>query len=202
MCSRAGVYYQAEDSQMHIWEAYSLQILCSDQIDRMAMVLHHRYTRTGTMEENWKNCGYFNRISSRSAADFYPAILRAASTTPEDAKAHWAPQGQLLENLAKMEHLRWNAFHYSMGFQPMPEKVYLSRVEHFRKAREEDPNTSYRIARDMDLRLHACMIPWEELNNYSRKEKAITGKERDYCNNDRENIRAIREVLLAMDEPR
>ena len=166
------------------------------------MVLHHHYMGCGNMQQNWKDCDYFSRMSSRSAADFWYTILRAAGTTQEAAKESWAPRGQLLENLSKMEHLRWNAFHFTMGFHPMPEDVYESRVDAFRKAQEEDPHTTYRIARDMEHRFHACLIPWEELDTYSQKENAVTGHNRDYRENDRDNIRMIQKVLHEMDVSR
>ena len=60
--------------------------------------------------------------------------------------------------------------------------------------------SAYRIARDMEKRIHACMIPWEELDDFSCRENAITGGERDYRENYRENIRALKDVLLKMDE--
>lgn len=200
MCSNSGIFYQDADNRLHEHKLYTVENLCTDRIDRMAMVLHHHYTGTGFMRQNWRNCDYFNRMSSRSAADFWYTILRAAGTNMADAKEHWAPEGRLLENLAKMEHLRWNAFHFTMGFHPMPEQVYQERVAEFRKEREADSNTGYRIARDMDRRFHACLIPWEDLEDYTRKENAVTGQNRNYCENDRENIRAIGEVLRKMDE--
>ena len=199
MCSSHGVFYQDADNRLHAQKIYSPQILCSDQIDRMAMVLHHHYMGAGDMRHNWKNCSYFDRMSSRSAADFWYTILRAAGTTAEDAKENWVPRGDLLENLAKMEHLRWNAFHYAMGFRPMTEEEFRARAAQYQKEREKNPDTSYRIARDPVQRIHACMIPWEELDDYSRKENAITGQHKNYCENDRENIRAMRDVLLKMD---
>lgn len=200
LCSKSGVFHQIAEDQLESHKIYDPKILCTDRIDRMAMVLHHHYIGTGDMRQNWKECGYFNRMSSRSAADFWYTILRAAGTTLEDAKENWAPRGELLENLAKMEHLRWIAFHYAMGFRPMTEAEYQHRVKQYQKARKKDPHTSYRITRDMDQRIHACMIPWEALDDYSRRENAVTGGDKNYGENDRENIRAIRDVLQKMDQ--
>ena len=199
MCSNNGIFYQNADGQLEPKEIYDPKILCSDQIDRMAMVLHHHYIGVGDMRENWKNCNYFDRMSSRSAADFLHTILRAAGTTEASARGNWAPRGELLENLAKMEHLRWNAFHYAMGFRPMTEEEYEARVAEFLRKRSADPNTTYRIARDMERRIHACMIPWESLDRYSDKENAVTGQNRDYAENDRQNICAMKDVLQKMD---
>ena len=43
----------------------------------------------------------------------------------------------------------------------------------------------------MEQRTHACLIPWTALDNYSRKENAITGADRDYRYEDIKNILAI-----------
>lgn len=200
MCSHWGICQQVSSDQLVAHKTYTPEVLCTDQIDRMAMVLNHSYTGSGDMRQNWRECGYFNRMSSRAAADFYYALLRAAGVTAEEAIKHWQPEGELLENLSITEHLRWNAFHYCMGFRPMTEQEFAYRVREYKKEKEKDPNTRYRITRDMDRRIHACLISWEELNAYSAKENAITGGCRDYQENDRINIRAVADVLRAMEE--
>ena len=200
LCSRLGVYHREGEDQIVTHSVYTEDVLCSGKMDARAMVLNQYYAGSGNMRENWNRCGYFNRMSSRAAADFHRAILRAAGVTEEAAKKHWAPEGELLENLAETEHLRWNAFHYCMGFRPMTEKEFSARAEIYRAEKARNPQTGYRITRDMDLRTHACLIPWEELDAFSAKENAITGGNRDYKENDRINIRALADVLRAMED--
>ena len=84
-----------------------------------------------------------------------------------------------MENLAASEHLRWNAFHYSMGFRPMKEEEFRERAEQYKAAGKLDP--TYRITKDVNIRIHACMIPWDELDSYSAKENAVTGQTADYA---------------------
>ena len=198
MCSGKGIYHHTMDDHITYHGVFTPEILCSDQIDRMAIVLNQSYAQSGNMLENWKKCGYFDRMSSRMAADFYNALLHCAGVTAEEAVEHWEPCGQLLENLAATEHLRWIAFHYCMGFRPMTEDEYQERVATFLKEKAKDPETKYRISKDMEKRLHACMIPWEELDAYSARENAITAENRDYAENDRNIVRSLTKVLRAM----
>lgn len=199
LCGTRGVTYLPGGDKPETFEIYTPEILCTDRMDRMAMVMNQAYSGGGDMRQNWRGCGYFNRMSSRSAADFYPAFLRAAGTTAEQAKQSWDPQGELLENLAKTEHLRWNAFHYAMGFRPMTEEELTARIGQYQAEKRRDPQTKFRITRDMDRRCHACIIPWEELDDYSARENAITGGSRDYKENDRVNVRSVANILRAMD---
>lgn len=198
LCSYRGVSHLSDDDHIASQKIYTPEILCSDQIDRMAMVLNQSYHGKGGMRENWKACSYFDRMSSRAAADFYDALLHCAGKTQTEALRSWAPQGALLENLAATEHLRWTAFHYCMGFRPMTEQEFQARAAEYLREREKNPNTNYRISKDMKKRTHACMIPWEELDAFSRKENEITQKDRDYAENDRINVRNLAKVLRAM----
>ena len=193
MCSNRGVSHLAVGEHIISYPIYIPELLCSEQIDRMAMVLNQSYQRKGNMAENWKKCNYFDRMSSRAAADFYDALLYCAGTTREEAVKCWAPQGELLENLSATEHLRWNAFHYCMGFRPMTEQEFQERAERYAVEIEKDAN--YRINKDVNQRIHACIIPWEELDAYSAKENAVTNKKADYAENDRNNVRALGKIL-------
>lgn len=198
MCTGRGVSHLSAGEHIVSHKVYVPEILCSDRIDRMAMVLNQSYQKTGDMRKNWKRCNYFDRMSSRAAADFYDALLYSAGVTREEAENHWNPQGDLLENLAASEHLRWNAFHYCMGFRPMTEEEFRERSAAFEAATEKDPNTKYRVTKDVEKRIHACMIPWEELDAYSAKENAVTKQRADYAENDRNNVRDLTKVLRAM----
>lgn len=196
MCSWKGVSCSAGKDQIISHRIYVPEILCSDRIDRMAMVLNQSYQQSGDMIENWKKCDYFERMSSRAAADFHDALLYCAGVTKEEAAAHWDPKGELLENLAATEHLRWNAFHYCMGFRPMTQEEFLSRAEQYSTMVKQDPD--YHIRKDKKQRIHACMIPWEQLDDYSAKENAITGNNVDYAEHDRDNVRALGKLLREM----
>lgn len=143
-------------------------------------------------------CNYFDRSSNRAAADFIPAILRAAGTTVEDViEKDWSPDSQLLENLGITEHLRWCAFHHCMGFSTMTEEEFDQRAAIFREEVARHGSSKFRISKNMISRTHACLIPWEELDDLSAKENAITGKNVNYKDNDIRNIQIIRHALRA-----
>ena len=165
------------------------------KIDRMAMELNHSYCGSGTAQENWRNCDYFSRMSSRASADFAMALLHSAGISIQEALEDWNPQGELLENLAKTEHLRWCAFHYCMGFRPMSREEFDARSQIYRKELADTGSGKIRIGKDLQQRIHACLVPWEELDDLSARENAITGKSTDYKEMDRNNVRAIPAIL-------
>lgn len=201
VCSRNGVHCQSAEDHIISHQIYTPEILCSEQLDRMAMILNQSHAESGEMLENWRNCSYFDRMSSRAAADYYDTLLHCAGVTPEMAIKNWDPQGMLMENLAASEHLRWNAFLYCMGFRPMTEQEFQERAAVYLAEKAKDPDTKYRITKDMDKRIHACLIPWEALGAYSKKENAVTGGNVDYAEYDRKNVRDLAKVLqTAMQE--
>ncbi len=174
---------------------YVPDILCSSRLDAMAMEINHAYHRQEghSAEEDWRSCDYFSRMSCRASADYLDAFLRAAGTDRDGVlQGGWKPEGALLENLSISEHLRWCAFHYAMGYQTMPESVFHARADQWKNG-----DTALRIGKDTENRLHACLIPWDELDELSRRETEITGKAVDYKESDRVNVRAVCEILRA-----
>ena len=200
MCSQKGIVHYSSDDVGTTHPIYTPELLCTDQIDRMAMILNQSYIGKGDMRENWKKCNYFDRMSSRAAADFMDALLCAAGVTRKEALESWDPKGQLLENLAASEHLRWNAFHYFMGFRPMTEEEFEARSKEYLAKKDMDPKTPNKIRKDMEKRIHACIIPWKDLDAFSAKENAITKGSEDYAENDRKNVRDIRKILRMLEE--
>jgi len=94
-----------------------------------------------------------------------------------------------------MEHLRWCAFHLTMGYRPMPEDVYHRRAQQYQTEVEQAGPSSIRSGKDTAEKLHACLIPWEELDQLSRRETEVTGVPVDYKELDRDNVRLIPDML-------
>lgn len=189
-CSRQGVTaYNPDGTVKTSHGIYSTDVLCSHKLDEKAMVFNHRYSKDSgkTALQTWMECDYFSRQSCRAAADFIPAMLRAAGKTGIDGD--WELTPAQTENLSRTEHLRWCAFHYCMGFAPMSKLEYEERAEAYRK------DKTVRIGKNMIARTHACLIPWEQLDALSAKENAITGKNLDYKSMDTDNVLAIPELL-------
>ena len=180
---------------------YDSDILDISRIDAMAMQINHMYNEGSpfTAPQDWEKCGYFSRMSSRASADFYPAVLRAAEKTAQQVLAgDWPPDDRTMENLAITEHLRWCAFHYVYGYAVMPREEFERRAAIYREEAERTGKSRVSLTRDQDKKLHACLIPWEELDALSDRVNAITGGQIDYKQLDRNNVLAVRDVLCAM----
>ena len=159
-------------------------------MDRAAMVLNHVYCGGPSPEADWKDCTPFNRASCRAAVDFFPALLKAANVTPGEARdGNWPPAPEILENLSRTEHLRWCAFHLSMGYKPMDEAEFSRRCEQYRRGQIR------RIAKNDERKTHACLTPWARLDELSRRENAVTGGSVDYKAMDTDNVLAIPDIL-------
>lgn len=189
-CTRQGVIaYDPDGTVKTTHSIYSTDVLCSQKLDEMAMIFNHRYQSASgkTALQTWMECDYFSRQSCRAAADFVPAMLRAADKT--GVNGDWELTAAQTENLSKTEHIRWCAFHYCMGFTPMTDAEYAQRTEMYRQ------NPATRIGKNMVARTHACLIPWDNLDALSAKENAITGKNVDYKTMDTDNVLAIPQLL-------
>ena len=204
-CSASSVAWSVHPGEpLRYQSVYSAGVIGSNAYDRMAMMLNYSYVndKSVTPEEAWARCDYFSRESSRASADFIRAFLRITGTREEELEADsWAHKSPaLLENLGITEHLRWCAFHYSMGFISMPGDILRQRGEHYRAEVEASGSSRIRIAKDMAHRMHACLCTWEELEELSRIEESYTGKFTDYKDMDVRNVLALPNVLRAAKE--
>ena len=195
ICSRRGIQ-RITATQVQRWGIYVCQVLCSDEIDKMAMLLNHSYCGNDkTPRENWDACDYFSRMSSRASADYAPAFLKMAGL-PADAvpSGDWCTPQQL-ENMAIAEHERWCAFHYCMGFRNMTEEEYAERCRIYKEEKAKNPASRYRIGKDVEKRIHSCLIPWDALDELSARENAVTGGNVDYKQMDRNNVLTLPKLL-------
>ena len=204
-CSAKSVAWSVHPGEpLQYRSVYSAGVIGSNAYDRMAMMLNYSYVndKSVTPEEAWAGCDYFSRESSRASADFIRAFLRITGTREEDlTSGSWKDKSPaLLENLGITEHLRWCAFHYSMGFVSMPEDVLRSRGERYRAEVEANGSSRLRIAKDLPHRMHACLCTWEELDDLSKAEETYTGKYTDYKDMDVRNVLALPNVLRAAKE--
>ena len=97
--------------------------------------------------------------------------------------------------LGMTEHLRWCAFHYVMGYRPMPPETFEERAAEYLRQKQETGASQVRITKNAAEREHACLIPWDELDELSRRENEITGKNLDYKEMDIQNVLAIEKLL-------
>lgn len=201
LCSARGVSQITDrGSPSGFTGLFAPEVLCSGGLDAMAAVINHRYhaAEGRSVSADWAACDYFSRMSCRASADFLDAYLYAAGTDRGTVlREGWQPEAETFETLSRTEHLRWCAFHYAMGWQPMPESVFEERADCFRLQVRQAGTGSIRITKDPERKLHACLIPWEELDDLADRELAVTGKRPDYKEMDRNNLRTIPEMLRA-----
>lgn len=184
-CSARGVRFQQGPETPPVeTPLYTPEILSFGELDRAAMALNQRYCQGNGLSprENWERCDYFSRASSRASADFIPALRYAAGLSGEDPPRGWRPAPELLETLSRTEHLRWCAFHFAAGYETMPPEEFALRCRRYREGEKLRP------AKDAERRLHACLIPWEELDALSAEENRATGGRVDYKDLDRRNV--------------
>ena len=196
-CGKEGVRYQATVGSPIITAGInSLEYLSAQNADRDAIIINSTYDRSdGTDWEKWVACDSFSKMSSRASADFIPAFVRAAGLSEEEVMAgNWPPAADVLETLGETEHLRWNAFHFVMGYSPMSDEVFDKRAEEYREC-ISGGMPGIRLSKDSENRTHACLIPWDKLDGLSEKESAVTGREVDYKQYDINNVLIIPEIL-------
>ena len=180
-CTNDSVWRYKYGEERKIWSLNDANILYGGKMDDRAKEINHFYHgEEGDPEKQWAECDYFSRMSCRASADFLTALFKRLGIV---GKEKLSPE--YLENLAKTEHHRWSAFHYSMGFSKMEDKVLKERAELFKT------DTGLRISKDLSLRQHTCLVPWEELDALSDYENKVTGKNVDYKQMDRDNINVM-----------
>ena len=183
LCSKHG------ETALTWQKLYNAESLDLEKADRLAMIINQQYCSGNgkTAEENWKSCDYFSRVSCRASADFAPSFLRMVGC---DNRAELAMTEVQIENLSQTEHMRWQAFHEAMGWHPMPREIWQERASAYAAG-----DHTIRISKNSEKRLHACMIPWEKLDELSDRENTVTGGHVDYKAMDRNNVLALSELL-------
>ncbi|MBR0477983.1 MAG: hypothetical protein IJJ24_02685, partial [Solobacterium sp.] len=194
-CSASGVSrFSYETGITTLTRLLSPEILDHEKMDRMAMILNHQYhlEEGRSVEEDWKDCDYFSRMSCRASADFMDAVLFSCGTSGENVRRNgFDPDEHTLDVLGQTEHLRWWAFHACMGYQRMTEEEIRQRGERYRKQKAEGAASLIRITKDDVNRRHACMTDWDQLDSLAELEAQYTGIRRDYKKMDIDNIRMI-----------
>ncbi|MBQ3429392.1 MAG: hypothetical protein IJH28_06420 [Mogibacterium sp.] len=196
-CGKEGVRYQETvGSPIITANIYSLDYLSAQKADHDAIMINSSYDGSDRTDwEKWVACDPFSKMSSRASADFLPAFIKASGIPADEVAAgKWPPARDILEVLGETEHLRWNAFHYVMGYSPMSSEDFDERTKTYKKLREKGL-TGMKLTKDSEKRTHACLIPWEELDSLSKKESSVTGREVDYKQYDINNVIIISEIL-------
>ena len=157
-CGDKGVRYQEKvGSPVRSMRIFSRDFLSAEDADRGAIRLNSIYDDSDRSDwDKWVACSSFGKMSSRASADFLPAFLRASGCTREEVlEGNWAPDAALLENLGETEHLRWNAFHFAMGYSPMSQEEFDANAAAYLRSREEGKEGTVRLTKNPVARTHA-----------------------------------------------
>ncbi len=199
-CGKKALQYQASVASPIVETGvYTLASLSAERADREAILLNAVYDDSDRSNwEKWVACDSFSKMSSRASADFAPALIKASGAKEEEILAgNWQPDEAMQQVLGEMEHLRWCAFHYAMGYLPMGKERWEARAAEFTRCREQDIPCRIRLSKDAEERLHACLIPWDSLDELSARESAVTGRNVDYKQTDINNVLALPQILNA-----
>ncbi|MCR5577554.1 MAG: hypothetical protein K6F56_11140 [Oscillospiraceae bacterium] len=192
-------YQESVGSPIRTYDIYTREFLSAEDADRNAILLNASYDNSDRTDwEKWVACDSFGKMSSRASADFAPAFIRASGSSREDLIAgKWEPSGEMLRNLGETEHLRWNAFHFSMGYRPMSREEFEANAETWARCKAEGVPCSIKIAKNGEKRLHACLVSWEELDELSARENELTQRNVDYKQMDINNVLTLPKLLQA-----
>ena len=199
-CSRRGARYQETIGSPILNQGiYTLSMLSAEEADRDAIILNAVYDHAETSDwEKWVACDTFSKMSSRASADYLPAFLKASGRTKEQAAGgDWELFPDMLDALGESEHKRWMAFHFAMGYSAMTRKEWDINAETYQHLIDEGKAANFRISKNQRGRTHACLIPWEDLDELSERENAVTGKNVDYKQMDIDNVLALPRLLRA-----
>ncbi len=170
---------------------YDSEILYSGELDKYAVELNHRYTGGASPAEDWRQCGYFDRMSSRASVDYLIPLIRRLTVNAKTSEL----TPEQMENLAKCEHMRWCAFHYTFGFDVMDKEEFIRRVKARQDEIRENGSSKIKATKDMKQQLHACLVDWDELDEISRIENSLTSGNRNYKDSDRSNVQTVMEIM-------
>ena len=144
-------------------------------------------------KELWEELTWFIQESNRATADFINTLLALSNPDKIDSKQfkkdvidrkRLTYNDELEENLAKTEHLRWNAFYVAMGWKPID----------IEEMRIKFPDTKTNGFRKNELaKLHICLAAWDKLDIISKTFCSIAqiNKDFNFKDNDRDFIKNI-----------
>ncbi len=173
------------NSLVERYSIFDANILYNGMMDDLAKKLNHYYmNNNASAKKNWADCNYFDRMSSRASADYQAALLNRLGL----CNGKELPD-EILENLAKSEHLRWNAFYYASGYKKMDIETFEKR------AKDAQLSGNKRISKDAEGKRHVCLVTWDELDEISDIENKLMGKNVNYKQKDRDNVLVIKGLL-------
>lgn len=184
--------FDIRDDKIYVYEAGCFErktievydYIIDDSIDLAGKMINYAYALKNPddifdidanderIDMKWRECSAYGKNSSISAAEFYRTILKIAGKNISEDVAYYInnlPKSQK-DILGELEHNRWSAYLLTEGYRVMP----------------YDENNGK--SKDEEKMLHACLIPWEDLDELNNKIEKKTGESPRYKEKDLKNI--------------
>ena len=155
------------------------------------MELNHRYAEGNGPQEDWKQCDYFGRMSSRASVDYLIPLIRRVKTLMHTNIL----TAEQRENLARSEHLRWYAFHYTFGYDVMEEAEFIERIKERQDEIIKFGGSKLKTTKNEREMKYICLVDWDELDEVSRIENSLTHENKNYKDYDRKNVDMVMELM-------
>ena len=81
-----------------------------------------------------------------------------------------------------------------MGYTTMSREEFDANAFAFARLKAEGKPT-IKISKNAQARTHACLVPWDDLDELSQRENSVTGKNIDYKQIDINNVLAMPRLL-------
>ena len=145
---------------------FSYDELIGRSVDVLAKRLHEGYRATAQDVKNWNALGTFLQESNRASALDVP---NKRALAPDLINASPEAQDEALWALARYEHRRWNAFHYTRGWTRLPVEALT----------EEEKRTF--VTKHRAEKRHICLTSWDALDALPQEREGLI-KYYDYRN--------------------
>jgi hypothetical protein len=145
-------------------DVFTESIILKRNMEKMARKIHGAYAENAPdyKRDSWDDLSKLTQESNISVAEHIHTKLRLVGYSIEDIKQFENYEqfekslGEIrMQNLAKTEHLRWNAFHFVNGWKKwdlkdIPKEYILNKSN-----------------KNEERKLHACLVSWDELVDVS-----------------------------------
>ncbi len=128
--------------------------IINEELDHLAKQCHDFYNSVYKSTRTWEEISLFEKQSNRALALHFQSKLNSVGLSYEKGSKTTIYENLLKDNvifdqLSKGEHMRWNAYHFVNGWRTMTDI----------QGKEKN--------KDEVLKLHSCLVEWDELDHVS-----------------------------------
>lgn len=154
------------ESQIRIFgasdEVFSERNILQREVEMSGRLVHQVYNILYNSSDSFDKISRYEQLSNISAAEhLYAKVRLLGYKNLDDFSCRFANNDAYISSLTKIqelnlsigEHLRWNAFHFIHGWTTL----------HMDQIPGETMDEKYKNRKNTVLRLHSCLISWENL---------------------------------------